>query len=216
MGHHIDENICQLAWYAECMNRALAEIRGFSPPARDVRFHHSLFIINFMSLIDLAVEFYGPLFKQQFIKKLDGTGGQTGENNEGYLRELRNATIHRGMDIASSGTVISNHVRAIAPEEIFDRHRKKGPFKPFASTLLEIFEISRLIGGSLVLEFAEPWFREMESREFNEMRDQYLRDLEENTFLPEWAINAARENIDQIPFMEIRAHNSHTLRILLS
>lgn len=169
-----------------------------------------------MSLLDLAAEIFGANLTTAWLERMESIGDHTGENNTGYLRELRNAVVHRGLDIASSGTVVSNHVRAIAPAEISDRFGRRGSFKAFASTLFEVFEIGRSIAGPLVLEFAEPSFRAIEAMDLDEIRADYLRDMEASTLMPEWAKKMARESVDQIPFAEIRLLHSNKLRTLLS
>lgn len=212
----MNENIGRMAWYAECMERALTEVRNFTPPARDMRFHHSLFIANLMSLIDLSSEIFGPTLNTAWIESMDGIGGFSGDNNSSYLRELRNAAVHRGFDIASSGVVVENRVLANAPPEMRDRFDKKGPFKAFAGTLYEIFEVSRSKAADVILRFSGPVFEAIGNFDLDEMRGKYLEELEASTLMPDFAKKLARDTVHEIPFDGVRSHNSNRLRQLLS
>jgi hypothetical protein len=210
------EKIGGLVWYAECMDRALLEIRSFSPPANDVRFYHSLFVVNLMSLVDRSGELFGIDVSQQWSACLNGHGGLNGENNIGYVRELRNAVVHRGLDIAASGVVISDHVRAVAPSVIADRSGRRGPFKAFGATLFEIFEVCRSTVGPVILTAAEPLLKEIEQVSLNDLRANYLDEMEATGLVPEWVKKMAREGVTRIPFDDVRSFHSNKLRSLLA
>jgi hypothetical protein len=212
----IFEKIGGLVWYAECMDRAFQEIRSLAPPANDVRFGHSLFVVNLMSLVERSIELFGNDVWLQWSARIDGHGGLNGDNNAGYVRELRNAVVHRGLDIAASGVVISNYVRAVAPSEISDRFGRRGPFKAFAVTLFEIFEVCRSTAGPVILTAAEPLLQAIEQVPLDELHTSYLRDIAASTLMPEWAKKMARENVGEITFADIRTYQSNRLRSLLA
>lgn len=218
MSRLIEENIGKLIWYAECMDRSIKQIRDFKLGANndEFRFSHTMFIINLVSLLDFSNEIFDNKIVPEWEKNLDGIGGKSGKNNSGYIRELRNAAIHRGFDLTANGTVIENRPLAIAPDEIGDRHSRRPPFNRFTYTLCETFEICRLLSGVIVLKFAEPSLKILESKSLHDINNDIIFYVKNSNYLPYWVKNSIENNIDKFTENWTPSINAKKLRDLFS
>lgn len=218
MTKNIQDGIGGLLWYTECKNLALDEVMSFRPPAdgHAMRMYHSLYLTSLLSLLELAVELFGPQVTEAWTRALNGQGGKTGENNVAYLTELRNAIVHRGEDIVAMGTVVEEQTCAIAPPQAFHRLGKKGPHDAFGLLLRNIFAACEDAIGLAILPVADDALRGEEDRSAEDLRAQYLNAMEGSSFMPDWAKKMARENVDQVPFEELRGFQAKKLRELLS
>lgn len=217
MTKNIQEGVSGLLWYAECKNLALDAVMGFTPPAdgHAMRMYHTLYLTSLLSLVELAVELFGPQVTEAWMRALDGQGSKTGENNVAYLTELRNAVVHRGEDIVAMGTVVEGQTCAIAPPQAFHRFGKKGPYDAFAFLLRNIFAACENAIGPAILPIAGDALRAEENRSAEDLRTQYLEVVEASAFMPDWVKKMARENVDKVPFDEFRGFQAKKLRELL-
>lgn len=215
---NLSDEIGGLIWYAECKALALDKICSFIPPADtyELRMYHSLYLINLLALLDRGKELFGQDVETAWVQSLDGLGGLSGENNAGYVRELRNAVIHRGLDITTEGSVIDGKVCAMAPQVISDRRGRTEPRQPFAPLLRTVFEACDDKIGPLVLSFAGESLKAIECVSIQEFRARYLNEIDASLHMPAWAKGMARASIDQLPFEELRTLQLEKLRKLLS
>ena len=104
------ELISGLKWYFQAKNLALKSALSIISPLsvdqqNDIRIYYSLYLANLLSATEMLLEkeyLFSQDFKQEIEAALSFPGFTDGENNYSYLRELRNAAIHRGFDICSS------------------------------------------------------------------------------------------------------------------
>jgi len=218
MNRTMEEGIGGLLWYAECKNLALDEVMSFRPPANlhAMRMYHSLYLTSLLSLLELAVDLFGPQVTEAWTRALDGQGGKTGENNAAYLTELRNAAVHRGEDIVAMATVVEDKTCVIAPPQALHRFGKKGPHDAFGLLLRNIFAACENAIGPAILPAADDALKAEEGRSAEDLRTQYLNAMEASSFMPDWAKKMARENVDQVPFEEMRGFQAKKLRALLN
>lgn len=92
--------------------------------AQDLRVHYSNYFVNLLSAIELISQ--GPTpGEQSFSAALDAaysfTEFPSGAENYGYIRELRNAIVHRGLDIASAVHFAADVPLLVAPHTIANR-----------------------------------------------------------------------------------------------
>lgn len=129
-----------------CKEAALEQLlANVAPPveAHSFRQAHELYLLYLHALLDLADEMargsVSPLWRQA----LDGLGECDGRYNAGYLRELRNAAIKRGVDITNKGQLANDQTCALAPE-VSDRLREKSyrPFDPWVRNIFHHAEIA--------------------------------------------------------------------------
>ncbi len=102
--------------------------------AEDLRIHYSSYFLNLLAAVDLFVEKGSPLppgFEARLGSALVFSDHPDGKANLGYLRELRNAVVHRGLNIAAAAHAPDNVPLIIAPKTLATRS-KSTPFDRFA------------------------------------------------------------------------------------
>ena len=100
----------------DCMQFSSEAIRSFRAGADgfQMRMHHSLYLTSLVSAFEIAcVSFKAPyrkaLFDELRTKEYDG------EHVYNYVRELRNAVVHRGFDLTTRGVGTDGSVFIVAP-----------------------------------------------------------------------------------------------------
>lgn len=184
---HLLDRLSGLIWYARCKRDALDRIRRFVPPADSIamRMAYSQYFVNLQSLIDRSTELFGSDVRNQWISSLNGFGDQDGRGNERYLRELRNAIVHRGFDPTGAGNVIGGFVLARSPRMIPDRHGANVAFRLPAEYLLQIAFHCETIIPSLVLDHANTTLSEIKSIPLNQRKDEILQTIRDSEHIPD-------------------------------
>lgn len=151
------EIISGLKWYFQAKNLALKNALSIKCPLSvnqesDIRIYYSLYLANLLSATEMLLEkeySYSQDFKQEIEAALSFPGFTDGENNYSYLRELRNAVIHRGFDICSSAHIEDGMPLMIAPQSIENRSRKKS-YSAFGFYLIEMISKCESAIGPLI------------------------------------------------------------------
>lgn len=115
-----------LSWYMCARQTALRAALSFRTQLSvtdqtDMRVHYSGYFLNLLAATELFREptmLQPNYFEAQLYSRLVFDGFQDGEANYSYIRELRNAVVHRGLDITVTKLVLSCsitilHVKAI-------------------------------------------------------------------------------------------------------
>lgn len=149
-----------LAWYMSARQTALRAALSFRTPlsvqeAMDIRVHYSGYFLNLVAAIDLirdTTTLPSGDFKSQLFLRLVFEGFQDGEANYFYIRELRNAVVHRGLDITSDQHFDGDFPMILAPPGIQNQARTK-TFAAFGKYLLHVIEKCESVIGSVMLDF---------------------------------------------------------------
>lgn len=206
-----------LLWYADCRRLALDVVVDFLPPAdgRLMRLYHGLYLSNLMALVDRTAELYGEDVLGKWKAALEGLGGHSGENNAGFVRELRNAFVHRGLDLTASGVVIAGRVCALSPSEVQRRFGKGTAYVAFASLLTNVFAACEDAIGPIVIAAASSDFAAAEAATNDQLRQQYLDQVAVSRGIPDWAKAMALTSVEAIPFDAVRRQQVDRLKGLL-
>jgi hypothetical protein len=211
-------SIGSLVWYSEAKQLSLAKIQEFVPPAngREMRIYHGLYLTNLFAMIEAAPALCGELVIDSWRSALDGLGDQSGENNYCYLRELRNATVHRGMDITAAGIVVEGQVCALAPLEINDRHSKRGPFRRFDPLLRNMLAACEQAIATAVAPLAMVSIDQIDPPSEEDVQAAFDRAIDSAEHMPDWAKRTARKHFPTIDFDEVYAQQISKLKSLLT
>ncbi|MDB5583737.1 MAG: hypothetical protein JWR80_8913 [Bradyrhizobium sp.] len=215
----IREGISGLLWHAQCKQLALEEVMSFRPPAdlEKMRMYHSLYLTSLQSLLELGTAMFGKEVKCAWRSALDGAGGHGGENNLCYVRELRNAIVHRGENVVAVGSVVLDQTCAVAPAEAFNRRGKiKGPYLAFAPYLRNVFAICEDAVGPVILTVAADALATLEQTSLAEMASEALTAIKSSAHMPDWAKAMAIKHMHEVPFENLRGFHPNKLRDLLS
>lgn len=214
----IRDGISGLLWHAQCKQLALEQVMSFRPPAdvEQMRMYHSLYLTSLQSLIELATVMFGKGVEHAWRSALEGAGGHSGENNLCYVRELRNAVVHRGENVVAVGSVVLDQTCAVAPAEAFNRRGKiKGPYAAFAPYLRNVFAICEDAVGPVILTATAEAFAALEQTSIAEMTAEAIAGIESSVHAPDWAKAMAVEHMHEVPFEELRGFQPNKLRDLL-
>lgn len=144
------ERLLDLEWYVDAKNYALDDIRLLVVPVNyaQMRIAYGNYFVSLVSLTEAICEYVAD--GRTFIySAFDGLNGLPGQQNYEYLKNLRNAVIHRGMNIAAAGIKHGNRVCLRAPPTVSDKKGKK-TYRAFATFVEEIIVYSEFIVGPAV------------------------------------------------------------------
>ncbi|WP_413506848.1 hypothetical protein [Serratia proteamaculans] len=133
-------------WYLVKTNKSITVIESFKMPVSydELRFQYSVLIESMFSLIDY-IEDKRMIFKNnkfEIERKIKKEIGSEGDIIIDYMRELRNAIIHRGADVTSAGNVINDRLTVLAPDNVTSRSGNliKKPKEIFLDKLLAVLD----------------------------------------------------------------------------
>lgn len=199
------EIISGLKWYFQAKNLALKNALSIKCPLsvdlqNDVRVFYSLYLANLLSATEMLLEKEYP-FSQDFKQELDAAlsfpNYPNGESNYSYLRELRNAVIHRGFDISSSAHVKDDLPLMIAPQSIENRSGNKS-YSAFGFYLLEMISLVEPVIGNLVENHLNDKRLLQPLSTQQEMAAETKAYLANTVGVPDWVKNMASSHIDAL------------------
>ncbi len=148
-----------LSWYMSARKTALRAALSFRTnlsvtDQTDMRVHYSGYFLNLLAATELFRETQTLLqndFKTRLNSSLVFEGFPDGNANYLYIRELRNAIVHRGLNITSAAHIKGDFPMILAEPEIQDRY-KKDTFAAFGQYLHEIIEKCESVIGPLMFD----------------------------------------------------------------
>lgn len=207
----IQEIISSIQWYFKAKNLALKNALSIKCPLsveqqNDIRIYYSLYFANLLSVTEMLLEKeyeYKDDFKQELYKALSFPEFPDGKKNYNFLRELRNAIIHRGFDICSSAHVKDSVPLMLAPQSITDRSGEQS-YSAFGFYLLDIISKCESIIGSII----EQHFKSNGLLQSLITDEQMIADskayLNNTVGIPIWVKNMALSQIEQIDFKQMQ------------
>lgn len=204
-----------IAWHLECMDLARAAIDNFRPPADSfqMRMHYSLYVVNLMSAIDMVLETDGATFQTALENNLK-TSKNSGNEVLGYIRELRNGIVHRGLDPTSGGLVVNGLVCAVAEPIVTNRTGVQSYSAP-ADLLRDILVHCDIATRPVIEQFLEPTFAALASEQPEETFSKLLDAIDAVPHMPEWAKVMARMHTSPEMLATVKAQQFAKLRRLL-
>jgi hypothetical protein len=166
-----------------------------------------------MSAINMVKDTYGTSFTIDLENNLK-TSNFSGSDVLGYMRELRNGVVHRGIDLSASSTVIDGIICAVAPRTVKDRNDKFSYLAP-ATLLRDIFIHCEISAKRIIERFLEPGFEELLLTTPDTMLSDTLKAIEASPYIPEWVKEMASKRIEPEMLVNVRAHQIEKLRRLL-
>ena len=148
-----------LSWYMSARQTALRAALSFRTPLSvtdqtDMRVHYAGYFLNLLAATELLRETTALQpndFEAQLYSRLVFEGFQDGEANDSYIRELRNAVVHRGLDITSAAHIDGNFPMILAEPKVQNQRRTK-TFVAFGEYLLQVIEKCESVVGSVMLD----------------------------------------------------------------
>lgn len=150
-----------LSWYMSARQTALRAALSFRKPLSvtdqtDMRVHYSGYFLNLLAAIELFREtttLQPNEFDTQLSSRLVFDGFQDGRANCCYIRELRNAIVHRGLDITSAAHFDGTFPMILAEPKVQNRDKTKTKtFVAFDKYLLHVIAKCESVVGSVMLD----------------------------------------------------------------
>ena len=198
-----------LSWYMSARQTALRAALSFRTQLSvteqtDMRVHYSGYFLNLLAASELFREtttLQPNDFEAQLFSRLVFGEFQDGEANYSYIRELRNAVVHRGLDITSAVHIDGNFPMILAEPKVQNQKGTK-TFVAFDKYLLHVIANCESVVGSVMLDclsaagiFEATIDAEAAVAEYREVVEQshampdYVKAMALATeFKPEWAV----------------------------
>ncbi|AEH61930.1 hypothetical protein [Zymomonas mobilis] len=188
-----DQKILQsFLWYMTARKTALRTALKFRTPLStgdciDMRIHYSNYFINLISAVDLIFE--QKKFKDDDLQKtlhsqFSFEDFPDGKSNYLYIHEIRNAIVHRGLDITANAHIKNNFVLIIAPEKIPNRLGSKS-YKSFAKYLLDIIRKCESTICSIMFSFLDKNGIFESDIDTKSSEEEYKLSIDQNKVMPE-------------------------------
>lgn len=136
-----------LTWYMTARKTALRNALSFRTPLSvedqiDLRIHYSNYFINIMSAVDLIRDckiFNEENFLNKIYSRVDRDRLSSGKNLYNYVRKLRNAVVHRGLNITSSAHIHLDFPLILC-ESIIQDQRKRSSYHSSDKYLIDMIK----------------------------------------------------------------------------
>jgi hypothetical protein len=216
------EIISGLKWYFQAKNLALKNALSIKCPLsvdqqNDIRVFYSLYLANLLSATEMLLEKEYPFsldFKQELDAALTFPNHSDGESNYSYLRELRNAVIHRGFDISSSAHVKDDIPLMIAPQSIENRSGKKS-YSAFGFYLIEMISLVEPVIGNLIENHlnAKGLLQPLSTQQ--EMAAETKANLANAVGVPDWVKDMATSHIEALDHEQVQLDQIKSFIVVL-
>jgi hypothetical protein len=133
-GTHMGEMafIDGLLWYLETREWAFKKLQSMSGDVQhfDLKMYHYLYLTNLLGAIDTVCDYMNS---SDVVADFELS---LGRNNYQYVREFRNAVVHRGLDPSYISLVDDNQrIFVLCPKAVYDRTRQKSYTCTFTYTI---------------------------------------------------------------------------------
>jgi hypothetical protein len=213
-----------LSWYMSARQTALRAALSFRTQLSvtdqtDMRVHYSGYFLNLLAATELFREtatLQPNNFEGQLYSRLVFDGFPDGEANYSYIRELRNAVVHRGLDITSAAHIDGNFPMVLAKPKVQNQKRTK-TFVAFDKYLLHVIAKCESVVGWVMLDCLDAAGILESTIDTDATVAEYREAIEQSHAVPEYFKSMALA-IEFNPEWVVAAHSSAiaSLRAALS
>jgi len=207
------ELLMSIKWYFEVKNFSLRKILEIKAPLsvikqNELRLYYSQYFTSLLSATELLLDEKennnAKSFKIELVDTFVFNNYIDGNFNYGYLRELRNSIIHRGMDLSSSAHFEEDFPLFLSPA-VFNRSQNQ-EYEPFDLYLIQIIEKCELYIPTIIYNYLEKFnMLELEKMSDELLRESliFLNNLPKNQ-IPNWVKKKTIEVMSKIDFRLIQ------------
>ena len=180
-----------------------------SEQTEDLRIHYSNYFINLLSAIEAIREdqhFEGKRFADTLESSFSFTDSPNGADNYAYIREIRNAIVHRGLDIFSAAHFPENVPLLVAPNQVANRSGNR-KYSSFSFYVLGVIDRCESVVGPTIEAHLEEIGLFEKSPDPEASIAESLEFIESSVAMPEWAKKMAQANlgvVDQASITKLR------------
>jgi hypothetical protein len=201
-----------LKWYFESKNLALKNASAFRCPLAveqqmEMRQYYGTYLSCLISATELLLEKEYPhkdQFKHDIEQALVSHAFPIGADNYQYLRELRNAVIHRGLDICSAAHIDGDIPVIVAPSPIPNRTGKQSCHS-FGYYLRDVISQCEAVIGPTIADHLQTMGLLNSTVNPSEAMAEMKSAITDSTVMPEWAkpMALADSTISSVDFVKV-------------
>lgn len=203
-----------LSWYMCARQTSLRAALSFRTPLSvtdevDMRVHYSGYFLNLLAATELLREtttLQPSDFEARLYSRMVFDGFQDGEANYSYIRELRNAVVHRGFNITSAAHFEGSFPMILAVPKIQARNGKR-TFLAFDKYLLHIIAKCESIIGPVMLVCLNAAGIFEATIDLDSAIAEYREGIQQSYAMPEH-VKAMALTLDFKPEWAVAAHSS--------
>lgn len=200
------EVLAAAKWYFESKNLSLRSALAYRTPLSvsqqtDMRTHYSQYFVSLGSVTELLLEKDregADRFKDSLHRHLESAPETAdGESIYLYVRELRNAIVHRGLDIAAAAHLLNDFPLLLLPGKLSDRWKKREYAAPVRYVVQLIDSCERAIGPAVEGHLSDLGLLR-DDVDVAELRENYLSSVQASTAMPEHVREMALDSVDSV------------------
>ena len=213
-----------LSWYMSARKTALRAALSFRTQLSvndqvDMRIHYSGYFINMLAATELfreATAIQSNHFYENLCSRLTFDGFSDGKANYAYIRELRNAIVHRGLDITAAAHIVGDFPMILAPPNVSNQSRTK-KYDTFGRYLLDVIMKCEAVIGPAMLETLDAIGVFEATPDIEATLAEYTETISQSDFMPEH-IRSMALNVEIKPewFLEMHQSSMEKLRTMLT
>lgn len=185
--------------------------------AEDLRIHYSNYFVNLLSAIEAIREdeqFEAKRFAEALESNFASKDSPSGANNYAYIRELRNAIVHRGLNLFSTAHFPENVPLLVAPNQITNKSGNRR-YESFSFYVLGVIERCESVVGPTIEAHLENIGLFEKYPDSEESLAESLEFIESSVVIPDWAKKMAQATIGKVDFHVIHQASVAKLREIL-
>lgn len=203
------EVLAAVKWYFESKNLSLRSALAFRAPLSvqqqaDIRTHYSQYFVSLGSVSELLLEKEcSELFKASLHRHFGNAATVAdGESIYLYVKELRNAIVHRGADISEAAHFSTDFPLFLLPGKLADRWKKREYTAPtqYVVQLIELCE--RAVGPAVEAHLSDTGLLS-DDVDVADLRANYLSNVEASTAMPKHVSTLAVSAVDTIDHRQV-------------
>lgn len=185
--------------------------------AEDLRIHYSNYFVSLMSAADLVAEdakIQGPTFRTRLEAAFCRVSNPSSSANYSYVRELRNAVVHRGLNIASGAHFAGDFPLLVAPDPVTNQSGNQ-VHSSFGFYLLEVVEGCEAVVGPTIEAHLDTLGVLDKEPDVDALLEESRRFINASTVMPDWVKKMAPESLSSVDWNAIHRSSILKLRDLL-
>lgn len=217
------EVLAAVKWYFESKNLSLRSALSFQAPLSasgitDMRTYYSQYFVSLGSVTELLLEKEREgwdRFRELLYSHLGNELKQAnGENIYLYIKELRNAIVHRGLDISAAAHFLTNAPLLLLPDKLADRWKKREHAAPtkYVAQLIKVCECA--IGPAVETHLCNLGLFK-DDVEVEELRMNYLSSVQASSAMPENVRTVALGEVHSIDHLMVYGQFLEAVRNVL-
>ncbi len=202
--------ILSLTWYFQSKNLALKNALIFRCPLAvgqqtELRHYYGSYFASLVSATELLLEKEYP-YNAEFK--------QAREKYYGYVRELRNAIVHRGLDVCAAAHVDGDFPVPVAPRTVQNRSGNKSYNAPafYLHDIIRMCEIA--VGPAIECHLGKVGLVVPQNTQEQAVAAN-IRHIAESAVVPEWVKEQALKTVGSIDHVELQRTQIRNLLDLL-